>query len=169
MTLLPSEATQVQSAMHVTGSLAAAVPPITLIIPLGNDSVPASETSLSVNTSAPPIPTDVTYEAQDPVSAGGATLPPATLVLDTSAPSSTDVASESQPVPAGSATPSPSTPAQQALTTLHHLPVTTVTVGGEVRFQQTHSDFPFDVLRAGAIGPFYLITCGHRVGVFSTW
>ncbi|KIK78089.1 hypothetical protein PAXRUDRAFT_164947 [Paxillus rubicundulus Ve08.2h10] len=54
-------------------------------------------------------------------------------------------------------------------TTLLHLQVTTVNVGGELRFQQTYHGFSFDVPRAGALGPFYLVTRGQRVGVFATW
>lgn len=50
-----------------------------------------------------------------------------------------------------------------------HLPMTAVIVNGETRGQQQYRDFSFDVPRAGALGPFYLVTRGRRVGVFETW
>ncbi|KAG1730259.1 uncharacterized protein EDB91DRAFT_1085513 [Suillus paluster] len=50
-----------------------------------------------------------------------------------------------------------------------HLPMTAVIVNSETRGQQQYRDFSFDVPRAGALGPFYLVTRGRRVGVFETW
>ncbi|KAG9308809.1 hypothetical protein JVU11DRAFT_11434 [Chiua virens] len=56
-----------------------------------------------------------------------------------------------------------------ALTTYSHLPTSSVTVSGEVRYQHTYRGFRFDIPRAGSVGPFYVVTCGKRVGAFSTW
>ncbi|KIK79455.1 hypothetical protein PAXRUDRAFT_161260 [Paxillus rubicundulus Ve08.2h10] len=53
--------------------------------------------------------------------------------------------------------------------TLLHLQVTTVNVGGGLHVQQTYHGFSFDVPRVRALGPFYLVTHGQRVSVFSTW
>ncbi|KAG1731319.1 uncharacterized protein EDB91DRAFT_1085078 [Suillus paluster] len=41
-----------------------------------------------------------------------------------------------------------------------HLPMTAIVVNGEMRGQQQYCDFSFDVPSAGALGPFYLVTCG---------
>jgi hypothetical protein len=49
------------------------------------------------------------------------------------------------------------------------LATTRVVVNGEERFQQNYDGFTFDVLRSGAKGPFYIVTCGRHVGIFNTW
>ncbi|KAF8837385.1 hypothetical protein BDN67DRAFT_983299 [Paxillus ammoniavirescens] len=40
------------------------------------------------------------------------------------------------------------------------LPISTITVGGKIRYQQTYRGFSFDVPKARALGPFYLVTRG---------
>jgi hypothetical protein len=42
-------------------------------------------------------------------------------------------------------------------------------VNGEERFQHHYEGFAFDVPHTAADGPFYLVTRGRRVGVFSSW
>ncbi|KAG1836260.1 hypothetical protein C8R48DRAFT_782986 [Suillus tomentosus] len=42
-------------------------------------------------------------------------------------------------------------------------------VNGEERFQHHYEGFSFNVLHKEAGGPFYLMTRGRQVGVFSTW
>ncbi|KAF8127406.1 hypothetical protein EV363DRAFT_1172356, partial [Boletus edulis] len=48
------------------------------------------------------------------------------------------------------------------------LPVTTVVVDGQPRLQKTYHCFAFDVPKPNTSGPFYLVTRGRRVGIFST-
>ncbi|KIJ10056.1 hypothetical protein PAXINDRAFT_157717 [Paxillus involutus ATCC 200175] len=64
---------------------------------------------------------------------------------------------------------STNTNTSQAATTLHHLPVTTVIVGGEAQYQHTYRGFAFDIPWSGSLRPFYLVTRGWRIGVFATW
>lgn len=55
------------------------------------------------------------------------------------------------------------------LTTHPTLPVSSLTVGSELRCQQIYRGFSFDIPRASSVGPFYVVTRGKRVGAFSTW
>ncbi|KAF8834340.1 hypothetical protein BDN67DRAFT_985396 [Paxillus ammoniavirescens] len=87
-----------------------------------------------------------------------------------SVPAPSDVPAPLIPDPPASPTPvSETVSPSSTATTLLHLLVTAVIVNGETWYQQTYRGFPFNVPRAGALGPFYLVTCGRRVGVFLTW
>ncbi|KAG9309249.1 hypothetical protein JVU11DRAFT_10730 [Chiua virens] len=54
-------------------------------------------------------------------------------------------------------------------TILQQLPIHTIMVGGEVVFQHIYRGISFDIPHEGSTGPFYLMTRGLRIGVFSTW
>ena len=57
------------------------------------------------------------------------------------------------------------------LAVLKELPVTHVIVDGQVCYQKKYLSTTFDVPKPDANigpGPFYLITCGCRVGIFSS-
>ena len=58
--------------------------------------------------------------------------------------------------------PTPPTPRE-----IPALPISTVEAAGETLLQKTYKGFSFDIPKPDAPGPFYLVTKGLRVGVFS--
>ncbi|KAG2151531.1 hypothetical protein DEU56DRAFT_728141 [Suillus clintonianus] len=100
-------------------------------------------------------PTVIVQAATCPaVQPAPAVEPPAVIVQATALP-----AVENHPTPT----------ARSGFYGFPHLPLTEVVINGETWGQQHYCGFAFNVPRAAALGPFYLITRGSRVGVFETW
>ncbi|KAH7907678.1 hypothetical protein BJ138DRAFT_1104133 [Hygrophoropsis aurantiaca] len=114
--------------------------------------------------------------------AGDTTAPPSPMLaasvaaVDTAVPnapsltapsvSNATVTSASEPVPgsaAGDDIPIP------ALRPLPVLPVFAVMVGDQPRDRTSYRGVDFDIPPPHAAGPFYLVTAGTRIGVYSTW
>ncbi|KAG0706719.1 hypothetical protein DFH29DRAFT_995586 [Suillus ampliporus] len=95
---------------------------------------------------------------------------PAVPIVQTQSPTPPTVQTQpviTQPPPTAQITqPPPTTLPTQSL---HDLPTTRVIVNGEEGIQQHYEGFAFDIPHANTEGPFYLVTRGRRVGVFSTW
>ncbi|KAF9222816.1 hypothetical protein BS17DRAFT_767573 [Gyrodon lividus] len=140
MPIVPSPATRPALFLLAATQLSQSSPPTIM---------PASAPATAATAATPaPLPTTVVLPST--------TTPPHPILIEIPAPAVVLLASEVVNI-------------NRAATTLPHLPVTTLNFGGEVWYQQTYRSFTFDVPRAGDLRPFYLVTRGHRVGVFSTW
>ncbi|KAG1787802.1 hypothetical protein EV424DRAFT_1550983 [Suillus variegatus] len=100
-----------------------------------------------------------TFPTTQPTSSSTLLSPPPTQTLPP-IPSATLA-----PPPPPSTTPTQSPAPSQNTQILPDLPMTSIMVNGEERFQHNYEGFTFDVPHRAADGPFYLVTRGRRVGV----
>ncbi|KAG2118332.1 hypothetical protein BD769DRAFT_1672262 [Suillus cothurnatus] len=121
-------------------------------------------TSSSTLVSVPP-----TEQTPPPIPSATPTLllPPSTIRTEQTVPPIPSATLAPPPPP--STTPTQSPAPSQNTQTLPDLPITSIMVNGEERFQHHYEGFAFDVPHTAADGPFYLVTRGRRVGVFSSW
>ncbi|KAG1802816.1 uncharacterized protein HD556DRAFT_1437881 [Suillus plorans] len=133
---------------------------------------PTTQTQLSSSSPSLAI-TSRTMQALLPIPSATPTppsAPPAVKTLPSATPALLPTPSTTPTLPY--ATPAMKllpTPPPQITQWLPDLPMTCITVNGEERFQHHYEGFSFDVPHKEAGGPFYLVTRGRRVGVFSTW
>ena len=171
MTLTPEQAACVNSAIHVTSAPISSDTSIPASVPVGVNTpdVIAPATSMSIDASLDIVdPLDGDNNAQE-----GAT-DMVDSPLDFTPVVSVDQTRDAADTPAGPASDATQAPivVPQGLTTattLQHLPVHTIIAGEETRFQHAYRGISFDIPHGGLTGPFYLVTRGLRVGVFSTW
>lgn len=104
------------------------------------------------------LPSSLLAPCQQPM------LSPLLLICTSTAPPITD----SPAMTVGRATDAITDKGMATLAVLKELPVMHMIVDRQVRYQKSYLGTTFDIPKPNSAGPFYLITHGCRVGVFSS-